>query len=165
MRGVAASTGRISWQSRLDLSLRDSRSPAPLVAWRRSLIVIETFRLFPHDPAADETLERTQRSLIFRRNEADRITDGMRAAGASDAMDIILRVHREIVIHHMRDPIDIDAARGDIGRDQHAHRARLEIFQSAQPLILRTIRMDRAGLDSAALEPARDLGPRHAWSA
>ena len=109
MRGVAASTGRISWYSPLDLSLRDSRSPAPLVAWRRSLIVIETFRLFSDDPAADETLERTQRPLIFRRNKADRITDGVRAAGASDAMDIILRVHREIVIHDMRDPIHIDA--------------------------------------------------------
>src|SRR6059036_854588 len=39
---------------------------------------------------ADETLERTQRPLIFRCNETDRITDGVCAAGASDAMDIIL---------------------------------------------------------------------------
>ena len=62
----------------------------PFVAWRRSLIVIETFRLFSDDPAADETLERTQRPLIFRRNKADRITDGVCAAGASDAVDIIL---------------------------------------------------------------------------
>ena len=90
MRGIAASTRRISWQPRLDLSLRDSRSPAPLVAWRRSLIVIETFRPFPYDAAPDKTLERTQRPLIFRRNETDRITDGVCAAGASDAMDIIL---------------------------------------------------------------------------
>jgi hypothetical protein len=90
VRGVAASTGRISWYSRLNLSLQDSRSPAPLVAWRRSLIVIESFSPFPHDPASDKALERTQRPLIFRRNEADRITDGVCAAGASDAMDIIL---------------------------------------------------------------------------
>jgi hypothetical protein len=90
VRGIAASTRRISWQPRLDLSLRDSRSPAPLVARRRSLIVIETFRLFSDDPAADETLERTQRSLIFRCNKADRIPNGVCAAGASDAMDIIL---------------------------------------------------------------------------
>src|SRR4029077_12277443 len=128
VRGVAASTGRISWYSPLDLSLRDSRSAAPFVAWRRRLIVIETFRLFPYDPAADETLERTQRSLIFRRNKADRITNGVCAAGASDAMDVILRVHREVVVHHMRDPIHIDPSRRDVRSHQHSHRARLEIF-------------------------------------
>src|SRR6476659_6423763 len=115
MRGIAASTRRISRSSRLNLSLRDSRSPSLLVAWRRSLIVIETFRLFPYDPATDETFDATQRPLIFRRNETDRITDGVCAAGASDAMDIILRVHREILIHHMRYPIHVDAARGDVG--------------------------------------------------
>src|SRR4029453_19495164 len=103
---------RISWQSRLDLSLRDSCSPALLVAWRRRLIVIETFRLFPYDPAANETLERTQWPLIFRRNKADRITDGVCAAGASDAMDIILWGHGEIVFHHMEDHIHINPGGG-----------------------------------------------------
>ena len=48
----------------------------------------------------------------------------MGAAGAPDAMNVILRVHRKIVIHHVRNPIDVDAARGDIGRDQNADRAR-----------------------------------------
>ncbi len=80
-------------------------------------------------------------------------------------MDIILRVHREIIVHHMRDPIHIDAARGDVRSDQHPHRAGFEILQRAQPLILGTIGMDGAGFDSAALQPARDLvramlGPR-----
>jgi hypothetical protein len=90
VRGVAAFTGRISCYSPLDLSLRGSRSPASLLPWRHSLIVIETFRLSPYDSAANETLERTQRPLIFRRNKANRITDGVRTAGASDAMDVIL---------------------------------------------------------------------------
>src|SRR6058998_3813143 len=68
-----------------------TRAPRPRSSrGRRSLIVIETFRLLPYDPAADETLERTQRRLIFRRNKADRITYGVRAAGTADAMDIIL---------------------------------------------------------------------------
>src|SRR5438270_6621824 len=93
-------------------------SPALLVPWRRSLIVIETFRLFPDDPAADETLERAQLSLIFRRDETDRIAHRMCAARAPDAMDIILRLHREVVVHHVRNPIDIDPARGDVGGDE-----------------------------------------------
>ena len=49
-------------------------------------------------------------------------------AGASDPMDIILRVHREIIVHYMRDPIDIDASRRNVCSHQHEHRARLEIF-------------------------------------
>ena len=115
-------------------------------------------------PAPDETLERTQRSVIFRRDETDRIADCVRAAGASDAVDIILGVHREIVIHDMRDPIHIDAARGDVGRHEHPDGAGFEILQCAEPLILRTIGMDRSRLDSAALQTARDLGRRHVWS-
>jgi hypothetical protein len=108
--------------------LWDPRAAASLFAWWSSLVVIETFRLFPYDPAADETLERTQRPLIFRRNKADRITDSVRAAGASDAMDIILRVHWEIIVHYMGDPIHIDASRRNVRRYKHSHRAGLEIF-------------------------------------
>ena len=66
-------------------------------------------------------------------------------------MDVILRVHREIVIHHVRNPIHVDAARGNVGRDQNADGAGLEILQRAQPLILRSIRMDRARRDLSSL--------------
>ena len=52
-----------------------------------------------------------------------------------------------------------------LGRQVHAGLDRkdarpgepLAILQRAQPLILRTIRMNRAGLDSAGFEPPRDL--------
>ena len=65
----------------------------------------------------------------------------------------------------MRDPIHIDAARGDVGGDEHTHRARFEILQRTEPLVLRAIGMDGARFDSAAFEPASDLGLRRAWSA
>ena len=131
-------------------------SPAPLFAWRRGRIVIESFRAFAHDAPPDKTLERTQRSVIFRSDETDRIADRMRAARASDAMDVILGVHRKIVIHDMRNSIHVDSARRDIRRHEHPHDSGFEILQSAEPLILRAVRMDRSRLDSAALEPARD---------
>ena len=57
----------------------------------------------------------------------------------------------------MRDPIHIDATRGDVGGNQDTDRAGFEILQCAQPLILGTILMDGAGFDSAALQPTRDL--------
>ena len=66
-------------------------------------------------------------------------------------------MHREIVIHHMRDPIHIDAAGGDVGRDEHTHRAGFEILQRTEPLVLRAIGMDSARFNSAALQPTSDL--------
>ena len=57
----------------------------------------------------------------------------------------------------MRDPIHVDAARGDVRGDEDTDRAGLEILQRAEPLVLRAIGMDGAGLDSAALQPASDL--------
>ena len=57
----------------------------------------------------------------------------------------------------MRDPIHIDAARGDVRGDEHTDRAGFEILQRTEPLVLRAIGMDRARLNSAALQPTSDL--------
>ena len=88
--------------------------------------------------------------------ERDRDPFGARPRGAADAVDVAVGDVREIKVDDMGDAIDVDAARGNVGRDQNADRARLEILQRAQPLILRSIGMDRARFDSAALELARD---------
>src|ERR1700730_3521367 len=124
---ITAPPRRIARQFRLHLRLGEpALSPAPLLAWWRGRIVIESFRAFAHDAPPDKTLERAQRSVIFRRNEADCIADRERAAGASDAMDVILGVHGEIVIHDMRNSIHVDSARRDIGRHEHPHNSRFK---------------------------------------
>src|SRR6267378_8402719 len=159
-RGVTASARRISRELRLYFRRRlpaFSPSPFPFVPRWSSRVVIKAFRPFPHNAATDETFEHAQRPLIFGRNKADRIADGVGAAGASDAMDIILRVHRKIIVHHMRDPIHIDAEGGDVGGDEDTDGAGLEILQRAEPLVLRAIGMDRARLNSAAFETTSDL--------
>ena len=79
--------------------------------------------------------------MILGGHEADGIPYRMRAAGSADTVDVILRVHREVVVYHVRDVVHIDAAGGDVRGHQHAHRAGLEVFQGAQPLILRTVGM------------------------
>src|SRR5215212_3130292 len=80
----------------------------------------------------------------------------MSAAGPPDAMDVILGVHWEIVIDDMGNPIDVDAARRDVRRDENTNSTRLEVLQRAQPLVLRAIGVDCPGLDAAAFETARD---------
>ena len=96
---------------------------------RRRGRIVETFRPLADDAAADESLQRAQFVPVLRRDKADGVAHRVRPAGAADAMDIIFRVHREIVIHHMRNTVHVNAARRDVRRHQHAHRAGLEIFQ------------------------------------
>jgi hypothetical protein len=98
-------------------------SPTPLFARRRGRVVIETIRPFPYNASTDKSLERAQGSLIFRRNKADGVSNGMGSASSSDAMNIILRMHRKVVIHHVRNPINVDTARSDIGGNEHANSA------------------------------------------
>src|SRR5258707_12774298 len=64
--------------------------------------------------AANKTLEGAHGGLVFRRREADGISNGMRAASAADAVHIILRVHWEIIIHHVGNPVNVDAACRDV---------------------------------------------------
>ena len=111
---------------------------APLrvrAGWRGRLIV-ESFGSFSHNPPSDKPLQRTQRAIVGRCDEADRIAHRVGPPGPADAMDVIFSVHREIEIHHVRNPVDINPARGDIGRHQNADRPRLEILQRAQALAL-----------------------------
>ena len=157
MPAGAAPPRGITRQSRLQFRLDDSAlAPAPFFARGRGSIVIEAFCAFPDDASPDETLERTQRSVIFRCDEADRVTDRVRAAGPSDPVDVILGVHREIVIYDMGDPVHVDPARRDVRSNQHADDPRFEILQRAKALILRTVRMDGSRFNPGALEPARN---------
>src|ERR1017187_4372467 len=68
---------------------------------RRGGGIVKPFCFFPHDAATNETLQRTQFAVILVGDKTDGVADGVRASGAADAMDVILRVHREIVIDDM----------------------------------------------------------------
>lgn len=92
--------------------------------------------------------------MIFRGDETDCIPDGLGAPSAPDAMDVVLGMHWKIVIHDMRNSIDVDSAGCDISRHQHAHSSGFEVLQSTESLILRAVRMDRSRFDSTAFEAA-----------
>src|ERR1039458_4995167 len=83
----------------LILSLRETTFDFGRRSRRRRGRVVETLRPLADDAAADESLQRAQFVTVLRRHKADGIAHRVRPAGASDTMDIILRMHREIVIH------------------------------------------------------------------
>src|SRR3970282_434590 len=70
------------------------------------------------------TLDISQLLAILRRREGYRNALGARAAGTADAMHVVFRVLRQVIINDMGDAGDVDAARGHVGRDQQTHYAR-----------------------------------------
>ena len=61
------------------------------------------------------------------------------ATGAADAVDIILRVFRQVVVDHQRNVVDVDAAGGDVGGDHHLLSAFAESLEDLDPLLLRNV--------------------------
>ena len=57
----------------------------------------------------------------------------------------------------MADAVDVDAARGDVGRDQHLGRAVLEAGQRPLAVVLRLVAVDRGGLDAGPEQVAGHL--------
>ena len=64
------------------------------------------------------------------------------AAGAAHAVDEVLGRLRQVVIHDVRDAFDVDAARGDVGRDQHAVVPVLEALERLVALALAAVAVD-----------------------
>ncbi len=71
-------------------------------------------------------------------------------------MDIVLGRMRHVEIDHLRQPLDVEAARGDVGGDQHRGLAGLEIFQRDQALGLRLVAVDGVGVDVVAPQLVRE---------
>ena len=68
-----------------------------------------------------------------------------RSTGASYAMDEVLRRLRQIIVNHMSDTIDVDAASGNIGGDQYAIPSVTEAGERLVALILGTVAMHSDG--------------------
>ena len=61
------------------------------------------------------------------------------ASGATDAVDVILVRPWRVVVDHVRNAIDVESARGHVGRDERLHVARLEPAQRPLARVLRHV--------------------------
>ena len=76
--------------------------------------------------------------------------------GAADAVHEVLGFLGHVVVDHVGDVGDIDAASGDVGGDQHAMMSLSEAAQGGVALRLRAIAVNLDGLVAGALEAAGD---------
>src|SRR5439155_963384 len=70
------------------------------------------------DLLADQLLDRGDRLVVVRRHDGDGGAGFSRAAGAADAVDIIVGVMRHVEIEYVADVRDVEPAGGDVGSDQ-----------------------------------------------
>lgn len=82
-----------------------------------------------------EPLDVTELPELFLCRERPRVPGALRACGAPDAMDVVIRHIRKIEIHDVRDVDDVNPARGDISRHEHTECPALESLERGFPLI------------------------------
>ena len=95
------------------------------------------------DPTASDlqlqrTLDGTQLGNLCARDERRGAALRTGAPGAAYAVDEIFRHLRQVVVDDMRHVVHVDAARGDIGGDQHLVASFVEAGQGFDALRLRT---------------------------
>src|SRR5205823_11426634 len=97
------------------------------------------------DALVCEPLDALQLPALAAIAERHRDARGAGARGAADAMDVAFSVGRQLEVDDVRDAADIDAARGEIGRDQHTGAAAAEIVERLLARILALVAMDGFG--------------------
>ena len=128
---------------------------------RRTVRSLVRLRHFARDALArdlelDRALDLLEQALLLDIAERDRVTRLAGARGAADAVHIRLGLHRKIEVDDMGDVVDVEAARGDIGGDEHGRAARAEGVEGARALVLRLVAVDRLGVDAVGLQLARE---------
>src|SRR5437660_10753037 len=103
------------------------------------------------DALVGQPLDALELAALARIAERQRDARSAGARGAADAMDVALGVGRQLVVDDVGHADDVDAARGEIGGDQHAGAPAAEIVERLLAGILRLVAVDRLGRHAAVL--------------
>ena len=112
-----------------------------------------------------QLLDVAQQAVLARLGERDRDAFAAGAARAADAVHVRLRRRRHVVVHDVRDVLDVEPARGDVGGDEQVGRVGAELLHHAVALLLRQAAVQRLGAIAAAVQRLGelvDLGARAA---
>mmetsp|Transcript_37782 Transcript_37782/g.80467 ORF Transcript_37782/g.80467 Transcript_37782/m.80467 type:complete len:403 (+) Transcript_37782:329-1537(+) len=94
---------------------------------------------------------------VARREEREGEPTRARTPSAAYAVYVVLRLRGRVVVDDGAHVLDVEAAAGDVGRDEHVGAALLELLQRPVALLLRLVAVDRLA-DEAA--PAQVLVER-----
>src|SRR5450756_1187585 len=116
-------------------------------------------RLLRHrDPQVESLVDQSPAGQVVPVDKGHRGPGVPGAAGPTGAVQVDLLVLGALVVDHVRDVVDVDAAGGDIGRDQHVHLARTERAERLLAGTLAQVAVDGGGREAAGGELVGDLG-------
>jgi hypothetical protein len=111
-------------------------------AGNRCLHVAKPFGHHSRYRLAREPFNRSHRQFIDWRNDCNGFALIAGAARSANAVDVIFGRRGHVIVDNVRDGIDVNTARGDVGRYQHACSSVTEFAQGCFPLRLRAIGVD-----------------------
>ena len=117
------------------------------------------------DAAPEDAFDVVEQLQLVDADERDGVAVDAGATGPADAVDVVLGDHRQLEVDDVRERLDVEAARGDLGRDEDREPAGLEVGERADALRLALVAVDRGGEDAVPLELLGEtvgavLGPR-----
>ncbi|HYB22779.1 MAG TPA: hypothetical protein VED41_03210 [Solirubrobacteraceae bacterium] len=92
-------------------------------------------------------------AVLVCREERDPDACSTGATGPADAVDVGLAVGGRVEVDHVRDPLHVDPARRDVGRDERVDGAGLEAGERLLALALRFVAVHRHRRDAVGCEP------------
>ncbi len=84
-------------------------------------------------------------ALLVRRHQGDPGAGSSGAGGPPDAVHVALVVLRRVVVHDVADPLEVETAGGDVGRDQDPRLPALEALERPLTGSLRHVAVQRLG--------------------
>src|SRR5207248_968355 len=102
------------------------------------------------DLEAEAALDHPDLVLLVPQHERDREPALPRPRGASRAVEVGLLVLEWVEVDDHVDTVDVDAARRDVGGDQHADLARHEVGERAFACALAKVAVDGPGAHTLA---------------
>ena len=94
--------------------------------------------------------------LLVGRDERERVARQLGARRAADAVDVVLGHVRDVEVHDVREGLDVDAARGDVRRDEHLELPVLEAGERLRALRLAAVAVDPLAGHAVARELVRE---------
>ena len=131
------------------------RKEALLVLWLEA-----RHHLARHAHPSVPPLDQLKVRLVARpgaRDEADGDARGAGAAGAADTVRVVGCRARQLIVDNRLEPHDVEAARGDVGRDDDAQRRRAELLEPLLAQLLREAAVQRRRGDARRGQLLRDV--------
>ena len=104
------------------------------------------------DGRVGHALDGAQHPALARGDKQDGLAGTARATRAADAVDVGLRVVRDVVVEHVRDALDVQAAGGDVGGHEDVQAAVAQLVHGALALLLGDVAVDGGGGEPAGAQ-------------